>query len=213
LVSLIVEETDEIVNGRIVGRAYTLTQIAGRPDLGFSVVRRETGMFTFPHEIGHNLGCQHDAGHSSSRGLFPYSYGWLFVENGDTYGDLMSYAPNQTLHYSNSDISFLGVPLGSSNVADNASTIRLSAPIVSGYRSKESLRLPTIISPIATSADNNFSFTVTNLLPGLNYRVQSATNLNGWMDATNVRPASTGFRFSDSGVTNGKARLYRVVSP
>jgi hypothetical protein len=80
------------------------------------------------HEIGHTMGCEHDAFYASpvSNALFPYAYGH-FV-NG-SFHTIMSY-PFQcqgecvaALHFSNPAVSFDGHPTGIANQRDNARVI------------------------------------------------------------------------------------------
>jgi len=91
---------------------------------------------TLAHELGHNLGAQHDFAHATYAGAYPYSYGYG-VEG--QWGDVMSYLYPRLPVYSNPNLTSCdGQPCGTatSNVAQ---TFNLTAPVVATYRqSKQS---------------------------------------------------------------------------
>lgn len=137
LVSMITERED---SGTIAGIAYVMVD-PGNPNNrnipAYSVVRRAyaVGNYTFPHEIGHNLGCAHDRDNSSpppNNGAFDYSYGERFVAQNVTYATVMTYPPGVRIPYfSNPNISYQGTPTGVSSNSplgtDNAATINYTA--------------------------------------------------------------------------------------
>ena len=96
------------------------------------------------HELGHNLGCQHDRENAgSTAGAFAYSYGYRFTgANGVQYRTIMAYSPGQRLaFFSNPEITAaapisvaLGIPAGQTGEADNAQTIGRDAFEVAAYR-------------------------------------------------------------------------------
>ena len=94
-------------------------------DLGFTVT--DTGCavdnLSFPHEIGHNMGCHHDRDNAGS-GPYPYGYGWRWTStNGSRYRTIMAYSQNgdtRVPYFSNPDVNFIGVPTGVANSEDNA---------------------------------------------------------------------------------------------
>jgi hypothetical protein len=70
LVSLIIEG-----NGSLCGLGYLmLTESAGFEANAFSVSARNcaTGNYTFSHEMGHNMGLQHDRIAQPANGVFPH---------------------------------------------------------------------------------------------------------------------------------------------
>jgi hypothetical protein len=95
---------------------------------------------TFTHELGHNMGCRHERGPNSSQfqGAYPYSYGYQ-TTGSTTYRTIMAYPPGNPINYfSSPDISYGGSPLGvadpANNSADNARTIRETAPTFTQFR-------------------------------------------------------------------------------
>ena len=104
--------------------------------------------YNFTHELGHNLGCNHNA---PKKGLYRFSRGYCFnLSDGKTYGTIMSYcgANRRILYYSNPGVKYpdpgSGKPTGepelkpdgsqNPDAADCARTIRDSKLQVANYR-------------------------------------------------------------------------------
>lgn len=117
---------------------------------GFSVVNfwYINSNSTFSHEIGHNLGCNHDRENArssdgtASPGTYSYSYGYRFWgNNGQQYRTIMAYPPGNVIPYfSNPNLRAwapistpVGSPLGGWTEAYNALTITQNAMEVSYY--------------------------------------------------------------------------------
>jgi len=126
---------------------------------GFSIVKVRTAAeanpyycrdLSFPHELGHNMGCAHNRANASSGGAYPYSYGYDYQAAGiatPTFGTVMSYVGTRITYFSNPNIThpsdssvFLGVsggPTGTDNPttsADNSRTINNSRTYVANFR-------------------------------------------------------------------------------
>jgi hypothetical protein len=99
---------------------------------------------TFTHELGHNMGCDHERGpNASGFHAYPYSYGYRTPAsshpNNAVYRTIMAYPPGTGIKYfSSPDISFDGVALGvaapAGNSADNVRSIGETAPIFTRFR-------------------------------------------------------------------------------
>ena len=110
----------------------------GFANYAFSVVARgcATGYYSFAHELGHNLGCQHDHNQGGS-GAFDYSFGHHGPNQ--SWRTIMAYAPGTRIpHFSNPSVMHQGSPTGvvsaMSNAADNALTINQTSLVAEGFR-------------------------------------------------------------------------------
>lgn len=133
LISMITEREDTGTIAGIANKMFDENYSGNREFAAFSVVRRANavGNYVFPHEIGHNFGCEHDRDNAGS-GVFHYSYGSRFAAQGVTYATVMTYPPGVRVPYfSNPNISYNGTPTGiPSNLpfaTDNAATINYTA--------------------------------------------------------------------------------------
>ncbi len=135
---------DLIINdGSSCGIGYLMLSETGDfSGSAFSVVHYgcATGNFSFAHELGHNMGAQHDLTQAPGGGLFPDSLGWHWGNSsvpgvdGD-YRSIMAYAPGvRVQRFSNPSVSYAGEPTGLINVANNAFTLNITAPIAAGWR-------------------------------------------------------------------------------
>ncbi|MCA8979827.1 MAG: hypothetical protein H6831_09170 [Planctomycetes bacterium] len=108
--------------------------------LAFTVVSRNcaTGYYSFAHELGHNLGCQHDHANAGN-GAYSFSYGHRSSDN--QWRTIMSYAPGTRIqHFSSPLVDYAGeatgVADGGVDPADNAETIRSLAVAMSDFRDR-----------------------------------------------------------------------------
>lgn len=126
-----------LVRRGAVGGAAGIGYLPG----GFCVVADDyaTSNITFPHEVGHNIGCHHDRANAGNP-TTGYNYGWRFTGNDAVqYRTIMAYAPgNRIAYFSNPLVNYQGVATGvasgTSTSADNALTIDGYITTVVGWK-------------------------------------------------------------------------------
>lgn len=118
-------------NGKWLGFADILTSITGNSWDYHMAVRWDSEHDTFAHELGHVLGCAHNIEVPGATDMvMPSARGHMINKYA---GDIMSYALIVVAVYSNPDLSTEKGTLGSKD-ADCAGALRITAPIVSKYR-------------------------------------------------------------------------------
>lgn len=108
----------------------------------FAVVTRKaiTQSYSFPHELGHNMGCAHDRANATEPGAYSYSYGYQAPDY--SFRTVMAYdCPGgcpQVNYWSNPNKIYNGLPMGvavgNPNEADNRMTLNNTAVIVANFR-------------------------------------------------------------------------------
>jgi peptidyl-Asp metalloendopeptidase len=146
---------------------------------GFSVVLAGQGdapTYTFAHELGHNLGADHDEQNLSGELSYEYGRGHRFRGgDGVLYHDIMSYDPGKPIPYfSNPNVNYKGKPTGKAGYADAARAIRTSVREVSQYEATEVTgprkAVATLKGPASVAAGQAATFTATvrsSALPNL----------------------------------------------
>lgn len=145
LVALLIDEGSDGVCGQAFQMAALDPWFQG---FGFGVTALEyaepymCSSLTLTHELGHNVGSAHDRAHSTSPGIFPYSYGYQ-SPNG-TFRDIMSYdCPNgcpRINQWANPDVLYNGEPTGVDfetdplNAADVARTMNEARGLIANFR-------------------------------------------------------------------------------
>lgn len=121
-----------------VGYLMGSNQTSGNPNNAFTVTARScaVGNLSFAHELGHNMGSQHNPENGSGP---TYPYGFGHYVNG-SYRTVMSYVdpcPNgctRRPYFSNPEVVFNGFPTGIDNARDNARSINNTADPIANYR-------------------------------------------------------------------------------
>ncbi|MDM7922838.1 MAG: M12 family metallo-peptidase [Pyrinomonadaceae bacterium] len=132
LVAMIGEVTD------VCGIGYLVGSPSGS-EFGYTITARScaVGNVSFAHELGHNMGSNHNPENSGSGSVFPYSFGHYV--NG-SYRTVMSYVNQcpqgcaRRPYFSNPEIFFNGVPTGIDGTRDNARSINNTADTMANYR-------------------------------------------------------------------------------
>ena len=115
-----------------------------------------TTNYSFGHEIGHLVGCDHDPLNESSNNLFAYGHG--YVHPSKTWRTIMAYKPENTnycprlLYWSNPNVTKDGVPMGTVATHNNARVWNERSNTVMAFR----------------QPDNNVTFT-SNDMPNTQY--------------------------------------------
>ncbi len=166
-------------NTSTLGIANELLNTSGDQSTAFSANAWGTASGVWPHEVGHNLGCAHN---TADTGLYPYSHGYYWNDNGTTYGSLMSYVGSRTPYFSNPNVLRNGFATGLLNTNDNARSINDAGPLLAAYRAAKLLMDASvgITSGSASPAENsNFQITVsvTNAGPTIASNLQVSVTL------------------------------------
>jgi hypothetical protein len=139
---------DEVVllinNTQYCGLAWLMTNPSPAFESNaYAVVHYDcaTGYYSFAHELGHNMGSQHDRANSSGgTGAYPYSFGYQNPSN--LFRTVMAYdcvgGCPRIQNFSNPNVLYNGLPTGVQDAApdsaDNAHSLDNTAPIVQNWR-------------------------------------------------------------------------------
>ncbi len=131
------------------GQSCGLGYLMGTPQIsfapwGFSLVNWEcaTGNYSLAHEMGHNMGCEHDRANAGGSGSYPYSFGYQAPDH--SFRTIMAYDCDypggcpRINYWSNPEVFYNGRPTGvvftSPVSADNRRTLNNTAPFVGNFR-------------------------------------------------------------------------------
>ena len=141
LVMLVIGDGDFFC-GRAVFGYYTSGGVLNlNPAFGFSVLAEYCVQTTiFAHELGHNFGAEHERASNNSGGIFSYSHG--FTSPSESWHTIMSNGCNSNCasinRWSNPSQLFnneaLGIPIGTTGEADNATSIAMTKTSVANFR-------------------------------------------------------------------------------
>jgi peptidyl-Asp metalloendopeptidase len=133
-----------LVNDRnFCGLGYLMkTPAKSFAPFGFSLVNWEcaTGNYSLAHELGHNMGSEHDRANAGGLGSYPYSFGYQSPDR--SFRTIMAYdCPTgcpRINYWSNPEVFYNGRPTGvavtSPLSADNRRSLNNTAPFVCSFR-------------------------------------------------------------------------------
>lgn len=179
------------------GIAYTMVPAADTFHVhAFSVIANScsVGNLSFPHELGHNFGLQHDRYVANGAAAYPYGYG--YVDTGNQFRDIMSYVNAcgncpRIQYFSNPNLTFLGRPLGVSyesspaTSADNVRALNNIALIAANWRQAVVVTPPPVPTftddPLVAGSTLVKAAHITELRTAINnYRTWSSLSAATW---------------------------------
>ncbi|MEN8166787.1 MAG: M12 family metallo-peptidase [Pseudomonadota bacterium] len=200
------------------GIAWLMTSLsASFESHAFSVVYSQcaTGYYSFGHELGHNMGSQHDHANASTTALFDYSYGWQDPDA--LFRTIMAYSCTlgctRVQHFSNPAVSYAGLPTGVADYADNARSLNDTAYTVSNWRESIPLlppQAPTGLSAVAGGADRIALSWTDNATLEDGFRLERA-EAGGPFSEIAVLPADT-VAYTDIGLNAETGYSYRIYA-
>ncbi len=135
-------------NMAVCGVAYVMRNVDPSFEAAaFSVTLRHcaVGNLTFAHELGHNMGLEHDPDNGPDPAIasFPWSFGHIF-QLPDLISwrrTIMAYETScpggdcpKINHFSNPNVLYQGVPTGIADQRENARTLNLTSNLVAAFR-------------------------------------------------------------------------------
>ncbi len=199
------------------GIGYLMGGQGGNPNNAFTVTARTcaVGNLSFAHELGHNMGSQHNPENGSGP---TYPYGFGHYVNG-SYRTVMSYSDpctngcTRVPYFSNPNVIFNGVPTGIPNARENARSIDNTADWIANYRNSgsnitlSSLNTGEIVRRVGLSTINWTSDNVAG-----NVRIELSRNGTvNWETILADTPNDGSQTISITGRPTNQARI-RVVS-
>jgi len=211
LVAMIGEVSD------VCGIGY-LSGTPGGSEFGYTITARScaVGNLSFAHELGHNMGSQHNP-ENGSGGFAPYSYGHYV--NG-VFRTVMSYTNpcpsgcTRRPYFSNPDVYYNGLATGIFNARDNARSLNETADNMANYRySGSSIQMSNLNgfrAEIPRGIRRTLQWTSDNISGNVNIQVSRDEGLS-WQTIVAGTPNDGSEPITVSGRTTRRARI-RIAS-
>ena len=175
-------------NGYGCGLGYMMgTPSSGFASFAYSVVDQTcaAGNLSLAHEMGHNMGLNHDPANASGTPAYTYAYG--YQNPSGLFRTVMAYpCPSgscpRLMYFSNPNVSYQGAPTGTST-QNNALALNNTANIVANFRQSVSGSCTYSLTPTSTSiaaGGGSASFTLTSQT-GCSW---TATSNASWLTVT-----------------------------
>jgi hypothetical protein len=204
LVSMFVE------NGQYCGYGW----IGPSASYAFTVVNRgcASANYSFPHELGHNLGARHDPYVDAS--TTPYAYGHGYVDAAQAWRDVMAYnnacaavgvSCVRIGYFSTPGLTYAGDPLGSASTADVVRVHNDNAVTVANFRASGgtvSSPCTYALSPTSASVPAGGASGSTTLATGSGC-AWTASSSASWLSITSATSGSGSASVSYTASANG----------
>jgi hypothetical protein len=183
----------------------TLTQnnISSRARLGVSLTDVTCLPATFTHEVGHNIGANHDRYVVDDDQPGPTEYNFGYVDTTARFMDVMAYndqcddldiSCTEINYFSNPNVNYQGRPTGiavnQANAAHNARKIGEIAPLVAQFSTTLSTTSPTLAVFV------NGTGTVTSSPAGINCGSTCSFTFSAGASVTLTATSQRGYRFA-----------------
>ncbi|GAA4853962.1 hypothetical protein GCM10023332_01380 [Luteimonas vadosa] len=165
---------------------------------------------TLAHELGHNMGQQHNSEVATSTGAHAYSYGYREASTSGFY-TVMAYRIKDSSqfsirHFANPAVNYAGRPTGVANSADNTRSLNITMPIIATFRAGS---VPVAPHLHAIAKLGGSGFTEVHVLNG-STQYQSFTQHAATALQQTGNSAAWGFQMGDLNL-DGKLDLYTIA--
>lgn len=188
-----------------INTTLNANNIASRAKFGVSLTNSQNCLpGTFTHEIGHNLGANHDRFAVDDAVPGPTGYNYGYVDTTAKFMDVMAYNDlceslditcTEILYFSNPNVTFNGRPVGIADTlpeaANNARKIREMMPFVAQFGES----LPQTATPLLSVLVSGTG-TVTSSPSGINCGTTCSANFSAGTSVTLTATTIAGWQFT-----------------
>ncbi|MEQ8523845.1 MAG: M12 family metallo-peptidase [Gracilimonas sp.] len=180
-------------------------------DYAFSIAREDrfVSTYTMAHEIGHNIGAQHNKSQDQNP-YYPYGHGYNY--NPANWSTIMAYPPSGSSrinHFSNPDETFAGVATGTASDEDNARVWDNRAGIVSNFNPPAPPPVVNLSGPSSIETNQNYTYSASVTGGVTPYSYQWAKKTSSTSPWVNI---GTGSSITYNSATAGQVSLRVTVT-